>query len=110
MENKNDDLDYNKIGQITSDFVKVSDQVKITCKKIIEKKFSKFPVIIISDTNNDLGTLLIDQNEILNNKWKYFASYAEVGYDLSLHPEGRRFEFCSPTLIIFDKWMFFVFS
>ncbi len=78
MENKNDDLDYNKIGQITSDFVKVSDQVKITCKKIIEKNFSKFPVIIMSDTNNDLGTLLIDQNEILNNKWKYFASYAEV--------------------------------
>ena len=78
MENKNDDLDYNKIGKITSDFIKVSDQIKITCKKIIEKKFSKFPVIVMSTTNSDLGTLLIDQNEILNNKWKYFASYAEV--------------------------------
>ena len=94
MENKNDDLDYNKIGQITSDFVKVSDQVKITCKKIIEKKFSKFPVIIMSDTNNDLGTLLIDQNEILNNKWKYFASYAEV------LNEKEVLVFLSPDLVV----------
>ena len=42
MENKNDDLDYNKIGKITSDFIKVSDQIKITCKKIIEKNFQNF--------------------------------------------------------------------
>ena len=78
MENKNDDLDYNKIGKITSDFIKVSDQIKITCKEIIKKKFSKFPVIIMSKVNTNLGTLLIDQNEILGNEWKYFASYAEV--------------------------------
>ena len=78
MENKNDDLDYNKIGKITSDFIKVSDQIKITCKKIIEKKFSKFPVIIMSKVNTNLGTLLVDQNEILSKEWKYFASYAEV--------------------------------
>ncbi|MAQ22463.1 MAG: hypothetical protein CMB87_04820 [Flammeovirgaceae bacterium] len=78
MDNKNDDLDYNKIGNITSDFIKVSDQIKITCKKIIEKKFSKFPIIIMSKENTNLGTLLIDQNEILGNEWKYFASYAEV--------------------------------
>tara|TARA_B100001996_G_C18642319_1_gene586089 strand:+ start:1295 stop:1663 length:369 start_codon:yes stop_codon:yes gene_type:complete len=78
MENKNDELDYNKIGKITSDFIKVSDQIKLTCKKIIEKKFSNFPVIIMSKVNTNLGTLLVDQNEILGNEWKYFASYGEV--------------------------------
>ena len=77
MDNK-EDLDYNEIGKITSDFIKVSDQLKTTCEKIIEKGFSKYPVIILSKENIDLGTLLVDQNEILDNKWKYLASYLEI--------------------------------
>ena len=77
MDNK-EELDYNEIGNITSDFIKVSDQLKNTCEKIIEKGFSKYPVIILSKNNIDLGTLLVDQNEILDNKWKYLASYLEI--------------------------------
>ena len=41
MDNK-EELDYNEIGKITSDFIKVSDQLKTTCEKIIEKGFSQF--------------------------------------------------------------------
>ena len=78
MDNKNDELDYKEIGKITSDFIKVSDQLKITNQKIIENKFSKYPIIILSKENINFGTLLIDFNEILNNKWKYFASYLEI--------------------------------
>ena len=78
MDNKNDELDYKEIGKITSDFIKVSDQLKITNQKIIEKKFSKYPIIILSKENIDFGTLLVDFNEIMNNKWKYFASYLEI--------------------------------
>lgn len=77
MDNNNIELSNEEIGMITSDFIKVSDQLKNTCKKIIEKKFSKFPVIIMSRYEVNLGTLLIDQNEIKSNKWKYFASYLE---------------------------------
>ena len=50
MDNK-EELDYNEIGKITSDFIKVSDQLKTTCEKIIEKGFSKYPVIILSKEN-----------------------------------------------------------
>ena len=32
MDNK-EELDYNEIGKITSDFIKVSDQLKTTCEK-----------------------------------------------------------------------------
>ena len=78
MDNKNDELDYKEIGKITSDFIKVSDQLKITNQKIIENKFSKYPIIILSKENINFGTLLVDFNEILNNKWKYFASYLEI--------------------------------
>ena len=78
MDNKNDELDYKEIGKITSDFIKVSDQLKITNQKIIENKFSKYPIIILSKENIDFGTLLVDFNEIMDNKWKYFASYLEI--------------------------------
>ena len=77
MDNNNIELNNEEIGMITSDFIKVSDQLKITCNKIIEKKFSDFPVIIMSRDKVNLGTLLIDKNEIKGNKWKYFASYLE---------------------------------
>jgi len=77
MDNNNIELNNEEIGMITSDFIKVSDQLKNTCKKIIEKKFSNFPVIIMTRDKVNLGTLLIDENEIENNKWKYFASYLE---------------------------------
>ena len=77
MDNNNIELSNEEIGMITSDFIKVSDQLKNTCKQIIEKKFSNFPVIIMTRDKVNLGTLLIDENEIENNKWKYFASYLE---------------------------------
>ena len=77
MDNNNTELNNKEIGLITSDFVKVSDQLKNTCNKIIEKKFSDFPVIIMSKDEIKLGTLLIDVNEIKDNEWKYFASYLE---------------------------------
>ena len=77
MDNNNTELSNKEIGLITSDFIKVSDQLKNTCNKIIEKKFSDFPVIIMSKDEIELGTLLIDINEIKDNEWKYFASYLE---------------------------------
>ena len=39
MDNNNTELSNKEIGLITSDFVKVSDQLKNTCNKIIEKNF-----------------------------------------------------------------------
>ena len=77
MDNNNTELSNKEIGLITSDFIKVSDQLKNTCNKIIEEKFSDFPVIIMSKDEIKLGTLLIDVNEIKDNEWKYFASYLE---------------------------------
>ncbi len=78
MDNIDNELSSEEIGIITSDFVKVSDQLKTTCNKIVEKKFSKYPIIIMSRNEVKLGTLLVDINEINDNKWKYFASYLEI--------------------------------
>ena len=38
MDNK-EELDYNEIGKITSDFIKVSDQLKPPVKKLLKRDF-----------------------------------------------------------------------
>ena len=78
MEKNRNDLNEKYIGNITSDFIKVSDHLKIVCSKIINKKFSKYPIIIMSRKPISLGTLFIDNDELMNNNWKYYASYLEI--------------------------------
>ena len=72
------DLDIEEMGIISSDFVKVADKLKTVTAKIIENKFSNYPIIIMSKSNNKLGSLFIDTNEAYNNQWKYHASYLEI--------------------------------
>ena len=78
MNNKNNDLDFDEIGLITSDFIKVADQLKIATSKIISKKFSRYPIIIMSKSDISFGTLFIKENEISENNWNYYASYLEL--------------------------------
>ena len=82
-----DELNNKEIGLITSDFVKVADQLKNTCQKIIENNFSNFPIIIMSKDKVKLGTLLIDKNEINENSWIYFASYVEILHEKKIISE-----------------------
>ena len=79
MNNKNNDLDFDEIGLITSDFIKVADQLKIATSKIITKKFSRYPIIIMSKSDISFGTLFIKENEISENNWNYYASYCWRG-------------------------------
>ena len=107
MENKNNDLDYKEIGIITSDFVKVSDQLKLTCSKIISNNFSKFPIIIMCRDEISIGTLLINNSELIN-KWKYYASYLELLTEKKIISDSKKFknnyknssEFCCLLVII----------
>ena len=110
MENKDNDLDYKEIGIITSDFVKVSDQLKLTCSKIISNNFSKFPIIIMSMDEISIGSLLISKGELLDNKWKYYASYLELLTEKKFISNSKKFiknyknsnEFCC-LLVIFNN-------
>lgn len=78
MDNKGNDLELDELGLVTSDFIKVADQLKIVALKIFEKKFSKFPIIIMSKSDVNFGTLFINKGEILKNKLNYYASYLEL--------------------------------
>ena len=87
----NNDLDYKEIGIITSDFVKVSDQLKLTCSKIITNNFSKFPIIIMSMDEISIGSLLISNGELLDNKWKYYDSYLELLTEKKIISNSKKF-------------------
>ena len=110
MENKNNDLDFDKIGVVTSDFIKVADQLKLACSKIVDKKFSKYPIIVMGSENLNLGTLFINKDEILGNKWVYYASYLEILIERNIIKNKNDFiakyknidEFCC-LLVVFEN-------
>ena len=110
MENKNNDLDFDKIGLVTSDFIKVADQLKLACSKIVDKKFSKYPIIVMGSENLNLGTLFINKDEILGNKWVYYASYLEILIERNIIKNKSEFiakykninEFCC-LLVVFEN-------
>ena len=92
MEKNRNDLNEKDIGNITSDFVKVSDNLKIACSKIINKKFSNYPIIIMSRKPISLGTLFIDNGELMDNSWKYYASYLEIMIENKIINEIEEFK------------------
>ena len=110
MENKNNDLDFDKIGLVTSDFIKVADQLKLACSKIVDKKFSEYPIIIMSNENLNLGTIFINKGEILENKWVYYASYLDILFQKNIIKNKDEFiakyknidEFCC-LLVVFEN-------
>ena len=75
---ENNDLDIKEMGIISSDFIKVANQLKTATKKITENKFSDYPIIIMSKNDIKLGSLFIDIKELYDNEWKYHASYLEI--------------------------------
>ena len=110
MENKNNDLDFDKIGLVTSDFIKVADQLKLACSKIVDKKFSEYPIIVMSNENLNLGTIFINKGEILENKWVYYASYLDILFQKNIIKNKDEFiakyknidEFCC-LLVVFEN-------
>ena len=110
MENKNNDLDFDKIGLVTSDFIKVADQLKLACSKIVDKKYSEYTIIIMGNENLNLGTLFINKGEILENKWVYYASYLDILFQKNIIKNKDEFiakyknidEFCC-LLVVFEN-------
>ncbi len=78
-ENK-DEINSQLINLITEDFDRVYKNLYFASKQIIKKGFSNYPIFIMTKENTDIGSLLIDFNEVNNNQWKYYASYFENLY------------------------------
>ena len=63
-ENK-DEINPQLVNQITEDFNRVYKNLYYASKQIIKKGFSEYPIFIMTKENTDIGSLLIDINEII---------------------------------------------
>ncbi len=80
---ENEKLDYEPdfvdgkyLGEISSDFVQVADNLKEASFQIRERKFSQYPIFPISKSDIAIGQLLYRKFE-LHTSWNYYASMLE---------------------------------
>ena len=70
------ELDGKYLGQITQDFVLVSNTLKEAAYQLKSRKISEYPIFAISKTEVPIGQLLIGKAE-MNLKWNYYFSFLE---------------------------------
>lgn len=78
------------LGTITSDFIKVADQLKEAAYQMKSRKISDFPVFVMCKERQPIGALLYDKLEE-NLTWNYFISMAEEFSQRGLLPVGEDF-------------------
>jgi hypothetical protein len=71
------ELNGKYLGQISSDFLKVSDHLKTAAYEIKKRGFSQYPVFAASKNILPIGSILLAQMEINDNQWNYYASMLE---------------------------------
>ena len=82
------ELDGKYLGTITTDFVKVADNLKEASYMIRKKGFSEFPVFPVSRSEIPIGRLLYGKDE-LHLEWNYYASYLEQFVEAKLIDKSR---------------------
>ncbi|MBV6644728.1 MAG: hypothetical protein KI790_04735 [Cyclobacteriaceae bacterium] len=64
------------LGQISSDFIKVSDNLQEASYQIRKRGFSKHPIFPVSKEAIPIGSLLYEAGRF-ENHWNYYASFLE---------------------------------
>ena len=86
--NNDPQLNGKYLGTITSDFSKVSDNLKEASYQIRSRGFSKFPIFPISRTEIPIGQPLIKSQE-MDNEWHYNASFLDEFLQRNLVEKDR---------------------
>ena len=86
--NNDPQLNGKYLGTITSDFSKVSDNLKEASYQIRSRGFSKFPIFPISRTEIPIGQPLIKSQE-MDNEWHYNASVLDEFLQRNLVEKDR---------------------
>lgn len=87
-----DFVDGKYLGEISTDFVKIADQIKEASYLIRERKISQFPIFPISKVEIAIGKLLYGKFEF-NTDWNYYASMLEEFLQRKLVDEEKIEEF-----------------
>ena len=70
------ELNKKILGIVSSDFIKVSDQLKDAAYQIKVRGFSNFPIFVVSRTKIDIGVELIEKF-VYDNNHLYNATYLD---------------------------------
>jgi hypothetical protein len=70
------DLDKKLIGKVTSDFIKVSENLKEASYQIKKRGFSEFPVFVLTENVIELGNTLFTKSDF-ETVYEYKASFLE---------------------------------
>ncbi|TAE39188.1 MAG: hypothetical protein EAZ50_06535 [Runella slithyformis] len=70
------ELNKQLMGVVSSDFVKVSEQLREASYQIRKRGFSEHPIFVASQREVELGITLIGNGEF-ENRWNYRASYLQ---------------------------------
>ena len=102
------ELNPKYLGHISSDFVKVSENLKEASYMIRKRGFSEYPIFPISKDDIPVGQVLYEAGK-LENEWNYYASFLEEFLQRGLVEDKDAFveayknadEFC--CLFVVDK-------
>lgn len=85
------ELNPKLLGSISSDFVKVAEQLKEASYQIRTRGFSEFPIFPVSDTQIPIGSLLYEKG-VSENQLHYYASYMEEFLERQLIEQASDFK------------------
>lgn len=70
------EINQKLMGKVSSDFIKVSDQLKEASYQIIKRKISSNPIFILTENPVEIGSTYLDIN-LLKNIYEYKMSFLE---------------------------------
>ncbi|HBH22867.1 MAG TPA: hypothetical protein DDY13_05530 [Cytophagales bacterium] len=70
------ELDPKFMGEISQDFIKVSETLKEASYQIRKRGFSEYPIFPISRTEIPIGKLLFNRTDV-DTRWNYYATYLD---------------------------------
>lgn len=84
------DLNGKYLGIISEDFVNVAHILKDAAYQIKQRKFSDYPIFVVTQQPVDIGQKLIGLAELNGNRWQYNASFLEEFLQRQLIAEENR--------------------
>jgi hypothetical protein len=70
------ELDKKILGMVSTDFLKVADQLKEACYQIKTRGFSSYPIIVVTKTDTPVGQVFFKKGD-LENEYTYKATMLE---------------------------------
>ena len=82
------------LGTISSDFVKICDEIKEASYQLTSRSISKYPVFVICRESQSIGVLLHGRDE-QNLDWNYYFSMGEEFVQRGILSEAGFENFCA---------------